>query len=81
MNAVQKSQPVTYNGLAGAMASFFQTGDPNAHKLTDDSQAAVPELDEGKEWVVKAETFEATAIGRLKTRCAFWRENAQDIPL
>ncbi|KAB2571117.1 putative carboxylesterase protein [Lasiodiplodia theobromae] len=81
VNAVQKSQPVTYNGLAGAMASFFQTGDPNAHKLTDDSQAAVPELDEGKEWVVKTETFETTDIDRLKTRCAFWRENAQDIPL
>ncbi|OJD34500.1 carboxylesterase [Diplodia corticola] len=81
VNAVQKSQPVTYKGLAGAMASFFQTGDPNAHKLTDDSQAGVPELSTGEEWVVKPESFEKTDIGQLKTRCTFWRQNAEDIPL
>ncbi|OMP82836.1 Acetylcholinesterase [Diplodia seriata] len=81
INSVQKSQPVTYKGLAGAMASFFQTGDPNAHKLTDDSQSGVPELGTGKEWVIKTESLEETDIGRLKTRCAFWRENAEDIPL
>ncbi|KAL0259443.1 hypothetical protein SLS55_005180 [Diplodia seriata] len=61
--------------------SFFQTGDPNAHKLTDDSQSGVPELGTGKEWVIKTESLEETDIGRLKTRCAFWRENAEDIPL
>ncbi|KAL1650785.1 hypothetical protein SLS58_000903 [Diplodia intermedia] len=81
INSVQESQPVTYKGLAGAMASFFQTGDPNAHKLTDDSQSGVPELGTGKEWVIKTESLETTDIGRLKTRCAFWRENAEDVPL
>lgn len=81
MGAVQQSQPLEYAGIAGAMASFFQTGDPNAHKLTDGSEAGVPELRTGKEWVVKADAFEQTDIDMLKTRCAFWRENAKDIPL
>lgn len=81
MNSVQKSQPLIYDGLAGAMASFFQTGDPNAHKLTDSSEAGVPELETGKEWVVKADSFEQTDISLLKTRCAFWKENAKDVPI
>lgn len=81
MNAVQKTQPLIYEGLAGAMASYFQTGDPNAHKLTESSEAAVPELTTGKEWVVKSDSFEQTDITMLKTRCAFWKENAKDVPL
>ncbi|KAH7055547.1 carboxylesterase [Macrophomina phaseolina] len=81
VNAVQKTQPLIYEGLAGAMASYFQTGDPNAHKLTESSEAAVPELTTGKEWVVKSDSFEQTDITMLKTRCAFWKENAKDVPL
>lgn len=71
MTAVQKSQPLVFQGLAGAMASYFQTeGDPNAHKLTDSSQAGVPELTAGKEWVVKSNSIVDKII-----RCIMFEAN------
>ena len=58
------------------MASFFDTGDPNAHKLTDASQASVPEIRGGQEWVVKQDEFEQEAMAQLARRCSFWKKNA-----
>lgn len=53
------------------MASYFQTeGDPNAHKLTDSSQAGVPELTAGKEWVVKSNSIVDKII-----RCIMFEAN------
>jgi carboxylesterase type B len=37
IGAVQRTDKVTYEGYAGAMASFVMTGDPNRHKVTDGS--------------------------------------------
>ncbi|KAF2169774.1 hypothetical protein M409DRAFT_20188 [Zasmidium cellare ATCC 36951] len=81
-NAVQQTDPLIYQGYAGAFASFFQTGDPNAHKLTDASQAGVPELREtGEQFVVRAEGFANGEIEVLEGRCAFWRRVADKIPI
>ncbi|KAF4630791.1 hypothetical protein G7Y89_g7347 [Cudoniella acicularis] len=53
VNAIQKTSPEVYEGFTGAFASFFQTGDPNAHKLTDESVPGVPEsCKTGEEFVI-----------------------------
>ena len=64
------------------MASFFQTGEPNAHKLTDATQAAVPEIQStGSEWVIGPADFEQVKLGFLAERCAFWRAVGPDVPV
>ncbi|MCJ1371785.1 hypothetical protein MMC20_003004 [Loxospora ochrophaea] len=78
----QYSQPLIYTGFAGAFASFFQTGDPNAHKLTNASQPGVPLLaSTGEEFVVESDGFENVQIGMLESRCAFWRGVAGKVPV
>ncbi|KFY70392.1 hypothetical protein V499_09209 [Pseudogymnoascus sp. VKM F-103] len=81
VNAIQKSDPLIYEGYAGAFASFFQTGDPNAHKLTNASQPGVPEYrSTGKEFVVAEGGFQNVKIRALRERCEFWRDSAKDVP-
>ncbi|KGO73825.1 Carboxylesterase, type B [Penicillium italicum] len=81
INAVQQTNPVVYEGYAGAFASFFQTGDPNAHKVTNASQLGVPELHTGEEFVVVDDGAENVKLVQLKTRCDFWRRLARKIPV
>ena len=81
MNAIQTTNPLIYKGYAGAFASFFQTGDPNAHKLTNASEAGVPENRlTGKEFVIEAGGFENVPTTQLQARCDFWRSVAYEIP-
>ncbi|KAH8648990.1 putative carboxylesterase [Tricladium varicosporioides] len=86
VNAIQKSSPDTYLGYTGAFASFFATGDPNKHKLTNSSVAGVPEVEVGMEFVIKdgSPTFENLSIegrGGLAEKCEFWRSAGGDIPV
>jgi hypothetical protein len=54
------------------MASFVQTGDPNAHKITNSSVSAVPSTKSGKQFVVRTGGVAEEGIGGLEKRCAFW---------
>ncbi|RAH70447.1 putative carboxylesterase [Aspergillus aculeatinus CBS 121060] len=82
VNAVQQSDPLIYDGYAGAFASFFQTGNPDAHKLTNASQPGVPLLrTTGREFVVEVDGFENVRLVELPRRCAFWRGVAGRVPV
>ncbi|KAJ5933596.1 hypothetical protein N7454_005925 [Penicillium verhagenii] len=82
VNSVQVTNRVVYEGYTGAFASFFQTGDPNAHKLTNSSEPGVPELQEtGEEFVIVDDGFENVRLVELKKRCDFWRSIGKDIPI
>ncbi|KAJ5523345.1 hypothetical protein N7513_012889 [Penicillium frequentans] len=82
VNAVQETNRVVYLGYAGAFASFFQTGDPNAHKLTNSSEPGVPELQKtGEEFVIVDHGFENVRLVQLKKRCDFWRSIGKEIPI
>lgn len=54
------------------MASFVQTGDPNAHKVTNSSIVGVPDVKEGKQLVVSSVGINQGGIAMLEERCAFW---------
>ncbi|KAH9845408.1 carboxylic ester hydrolase-9 [Teratosphaeria destructans] len=82
VNLVQKTNPFLYQGYTGAFASFFQTGDPNAHKLTPMSVAGVPDLKTmNQEFVIYADGFATVDVGELRSRCDFWLGVAGEIPL
>ncbi|KAF2192822.1 alpha/beta-hydrolase [Zopfia rhizophila CBS 207.26] len=81
VNVVQKSDPLIYEGYAGAMASFVQTGDPNAHKVTNRSVAGAPSIGEGKQFVVEKGGFKGVGIEMLKKRCEFWLAQGKSVPL
>ncbi|TGO30314.1 hypothetical protein BPAE_0006g00540 [Botrytis paeoniae] len=85
VNAVQKSQPLIYQGYAGAFASFMATGNPNQHKLTNASEPGVPEVNTGMEYVIASAGFENVGIdvGRhsLEARCKFWASVAGSVPI
>ncbi|KAI5198489.1 carboxylesterase [Aureobasidium subglaciale] len=81
VNAVQKSDPLIYQGYAGAFASFFQTGDPNAHKLTNKTVAGVPEIESGEQFLVSQDGFSDVSITLLAQRCDYWRSVAHKIPI
>jgi hypothetical protein len=71
-----------YDGFTGAFASFFQTGDPNAHKLTNETEPGVPEnWRTGEEFVILPDGFENVKVDMLNARCGFWREVADDVPI
>lgn len=78
--AVQTSSSVTFEGLAGAFASFFQTGNPNVHKLTKPNIPGVVESRTGEEWVIQANGFVNRRMDDLGTRCGFWIQVANDVP-
>ncbi|KAL5051621.1 hypothetical protein BDW71DRAFT_193896 [Aspergillus fruticulosus] len=72
VNSVQQTDPLIYRGFAGAFGSFFQTGDPNAHKLTAADVPGVPELKKtGDEWVIAETGFADVKLRELKGRCEF----------
>ncbi|KAE8149449.1 alpha/beta-hydrolase [Aspergillus avenaceus] len=73
VNSIQQTDALVYTGYAGAFGSFFQTGDPNVHKLTDETQASVPSLWDGEEFVVARSGFGTVLLTSLRGRCAFWR--------
>jgi hypothetical protein len=72
INSVQQTNPLIYRGFAGAFGSFFQTGDPNAHKLTAADVFGVPELKRtGEEWIIAETGFAEVTLRELKDRCDF----------
>ncbi|CAO2657585.1 Nn.00g037110.m01.CDS01 [Neocucurbitaria sp. VM-36] len=81
INAIQKSDPLTYEAYAGAMASFIQTGDPNAHKVTNGSVAGVPDVEDGEQFLVTAQGVKTGGIQMLEERCAFWLGVAERVPI
>ncbi|KAF2085276.1 carboxylesterase [Saccharata proteae CBS 121410] len=81
VNAVQQTDPFVYDGYTGAFASFFLTGDPNAHKLTNSSVAGVPPISAGDEFVIGVDEFKQVSISRLKCRCEFWKKAGTSVPL
>ncbi|KAI9035116.1 putative carboxylesterase [Aspergillus affinis] len=81
-NSVQQTNPLVYNGYAGAFASFIQTGDPNAHKLTGEDVPGVLKLRGSEsEFVVRETGFENVGLTGLKERCAFWRRVGGRVPV
>ncbi|KAK0618147.1 putative carboxylesterase [Bombardia bombarda] len=81
INTAQQTDPAHYKGYAGAMASFFVTGDPNARKLTPPGTPGVPALSSSKEFVVDANGFATAELIQLKKRCEFWRKLGPSIPV
>lgn len=77
---MQTTQPLIYEGYAGAFASFFATGDPNAHKLTTATEAGVPEVKTGTEFVIASTGFVDVGIEELESRCRFWAGVAGSVP-
>ncbi|KAF2205089.1 alpha/beta-hydrolase [Delitschia confertaspora ATCC 74209] len=81
VNAVQKSNALTYQGFAGAMASFIQTADPNMHKVTDKSVVGVPSISDNQQFVVAAGGFRNGGIEVLQKRCVFWETQGKNVPI
>ncbi|KAI0400332.1 carboxylesterase [Xylaria palmicola] len=81
VNAAQKADPLHYKGYAGALASFFMTGDPNTLKLTADDVPGLPELKTRRQWIVDGAGFATAELTPLRERCAFWRDVASDVPI
>ncbi|KAF1841794.1 carboxylesteras-like protein [Cucurbitaria berberidis CBS 394.84] len=81
VGAIQKTDARTYEAYAGALASFVQTGDPNAHKVTNASVPAVPNVVEGKQFLVTAGGIKQGGIQMLEERCKFWLEVAERVPI
>ncbi|OAG10485.1 carboxylesterase-like protein [Paraphaeosphaeria sporulosa] len=80
VNAVQKSDPRTYEAYAGAMASFLQTGDPNAHKVTNESVVGVPSIKSGEQFLIRSAGIATAKVNQLEKRCTFWLSVADRIP-
>ena len=81
VNSVQKTDRLTYEGYAGAMASFVATGDPNKHKLTDGRVVGVPDIRKGRQFLVTKEGLGQGKIGRLEERCKFWLGVSARVPV
>lgn len=82
VDPVQREHPLIYEGYAGAFASFFETSDPNAHKLTNSSQPGVQELKStDEEFVIDADGFSKVKVTKLEKRCSFWRDIAAEVPI
>ncbi|KAI1176756.1 carboxylesterase [Nemania sp. FL0916] len=77
----QVQDPLHYKGYAGAMASFFMTGDPNALKLTGEDVPGLPDLRTGREWVIDSAGFMSAKLVEFKERCAFWKRVGPKIPI
>ncbi|ETS87918.1 hypothetical protein PFICI_01746 [Pestalotiopsis fici W106-1] len=81
VNSIQQTDPLHYKGFAGAFASFFMTGDPNALKLTAANVTGVPALQTGQEWVIDSDGFTTSNLTQFVARCNFWREMATKLPV
>jgi hypothetical protein len=62
------------------MASFIQTGNPNVHKLTNESVVDVPRMGEGKQFLVTKDGLRQGRLEMLEKRCAFWLKHAAKVP-
>lgn len=80
LSSVQVTDPFVYQGFTGAFASFIQTGDPNAHKLTNSSVPGVPSLRSNEEFVIGNDVFSDVQLTYFLERCAFWLENGRSVP-
>lgn len=78
---MQKTEPDIYHGYTGAFASFFETDNPNALKLTGANDSGVPPLASGKEFNINADGTIDIQLTQFKTRCAFWKSVAAKIPI
>lgn len=81
VGTIQKTDPVTYQGFAGAMASFVQTGDANAHKVTGPQEVGVPNVKEGKQFLITSGGLKQGGIESLEKRCGFWLSVAERVPI
>ncbi|KAI1325280.1 carboxylesterase [Xylariaceae sp. FL0255] len=81
VNSAQQTDPLHYGGYAGAIASFFMTGNPNSLKLTANNISGLPALKGKEEWVIDTAGFATSALGQFETRCAFWKEVAPRVPM
>ena len=54
------------------MASFVQTDDPNTHKATNADIPGVPDIEEGRQFVIGSDGVRQGGLGRLEERCRFW---------
>ncbi|KAL5113897.1 hypothetical protein ACEQ8H_008218 [Pleosporales sp. CAS-2024a] len=78
---IQKTDALTYQGYAGAMASFVQTGDPNAHEVTNARVVGLPETKTGQQFLVTSTGLEIGNATMLDKRCAFWLDISAEIPV
>jgi len=78
---VQTTDRLTYQGYAGAMASFVQTGDPNNHKVTNSSVLGVPGIRSRKQFLVTSGGLGNGGVEMLEERCAFWLSVAGRVPV
>lgn len=81
MGEVQRTDRETYQGYAGAMASFVQTGDPDAHKVTGEDVVGVPGVESGRQFLVTSQGLRQGGLGMLEERCAFWLGVAGRVPI
>ncbi|KAF4910844.1 Carboxylesterase patB [Colletotrichum fructicola] len=77
----QYDDVLKYKTYVGAFKSYFSTGDPNQHRLTELRGPPVLERLAQQEWVVEDSGFRASNISQLQERCKFWRSMAGKIPL
>ncbi|KAK8049072.1 carboxylesterase [Apiospora phragmitis] len=81
VNSAQHTDRMHYEGYAGAMSSFFMTGDPNAMKLTPEDIPGVPPLKSGLEFVVDGLGFSTAGLTEFRKRCDFWLAMASHVPI
>ncbi|CBX95177.1 hypothetical protein IAQ61_009720 [Plenodomus lingam] len=81
LTPIQTTDPLTYTAYAGAMASFIQTADPNAHKVTNATVPAVPFITSGLEFQITPEGLKTGRIPLLEQRCAFWERLGGKVPM
>ncbi|KAI4950896.1 hypothetical protein J4E86_007404 [Alternaria arbusti] len=81
IGSIQQTDALTYQGYAGALGSFIQTGDPNAHKVTNSSIPGVPGVEEGKQFLVTASGLRQGGIALLEERCKYWAGVSQRVPV
>ncbi|KAH8723995.1 Alpha/Beta hydrolase protein [Phaeosphaeriaceae sp. PMI808] len=81
VGAIQQTDRLTYQAYAGAMASFVQTGDPNAHKVTNASVVGVPGVESGKQFLITSKGVKQGGIDLLKERCSFWLGVAERVAM
>ncbi|KAI4718553.1 carboxylesterase [Aureobasidium sp. EXF-10727] len=81
VNSIQQTDAFTYQGFTGAFASFYETGNPNAHKLTNETVAGVPDLQTKKQFLVSLDEFSDVPFPQLSQRCDYWRSVAHKIPI
>ncbi|PSR80824.1 carboxylesteras-like protein [Coniella lustricola] len=81
LNAEQQTEPDIYKGFVGAFASYLETNDPNALKLTPANVSGVPPLSSGKEFNINSTGFTDIKLTQFVERCDFWKSVAAKIPI